>query len=240
MGRELFSLPVMASTPACDSALIPCLHGCLAFLHWHFPLQSPPSHLLSLSPTQSTAGLALGLLSNPYAPAPSKLVSLSWVGRAAAGIVHVILIPFSLSQSSLSTLQHSHMLLVCPKQLPRCGDLTPAFSSPPPGPLTRCRSSPSHPPLFSLLPSFCWVLRGSVYSFLVVNTPAHSQHVFCKICVWRCLPDASVERDVLHVHLLSHHLVSLTVILVLGEMEWVLFLEFPGHISQFSRTILIS
>ena len=26
------------------TAVSPCFHGCLAFLHRHFPLQSPPSH----------------------------------------------------------------------------------------------------------------------------------------------------------------------------------------------------
>ena len=37
---------VMAPPPTCDSAVSPCFHGCLAFLHRHFPPQSPPSHLL--------------------------------------------------------------------------------------------------------------------------------------------------------------------------------------------------
>ena len=32
------------STTMCDSAVSPCFHGCLAFLHRHFPPQSPPSH----------------------------------------------------------------------------------------------------------------------------------------------------------------------------------------------------
>ena len=40
---------VMAPPPTRDSAVLPCLHGCLAFLHWHFPPQSPPSHPLYLS-----------------------------------------------------------------------------------------------------------------------------------------------------------------------------------------------
>ena len=38
--------------------------------------------------------------------------------------------------------------------------------------------------------------------------PVHSQLVFCMhICVWRCIPDVPVERDVPHVHLLLYHLV---------------------------------
>ena len=39
---------VMAPTPRRDSAdLSPYFHGCLAFLHQHFPPRSPPSHPLS-------------------------------------------------------------------------------------------------------------------------------------------------------------------------------------------------
>ena len=37
------------STPYADSAVSPCFHGCLAFLHRHFPPQSPPSCPFSLS-----------------------------------------------------------------------------------------------------------------------------------------------------------------------------------------------
>ena len=37
------------STPTCDSAVSPCFHRCPAFLHRHFPPQSPPSYPLSPS-----------------------------------------------------------------------------------------------------------------------------------------------------------------------------------------------
>ena len=40
---------VMAPPPTSDSAVSPCFHGCLAFLHRHFPPQSPPSHPLDPS-----------------------------------------------------------------------------------------------------------------------------------------------------------------------------------------------
>ena len=40
---------VMAPTPMSDSAVSPCFHGCLAFLHRHFPPRSPSSHPLNLS-----------------------------------------------------------------------------------------------------------------------------------------------------------------------------------------------
>ena len=40
---------VIALPPMHDSAVLPCFHGCLAFLHRHFPPQSPPSCPLRLS-----------------------------------------------------------------------------------------------------------------------------------------------------------------------------------------------
>ena len=40
------------------------------------------------------------------------------------------------------------------------------------------------------------------------GTPVHSQRVFSMhFCVWRCVPDVFVERDILHIHLLLRHLV---------------------------------
>ena len=44
---------------------------------------------------------------------------------------------------------------------------------------------------------FCWS-----------GPPVCSQWAFCMhFCVWRCVPDLSVERDILHIHLLFRHLV---------------------------------
>ena len=71
------------------------------------------------------------------------------------------------------------------------------FSSPIPGRRFSCS--------FSFFPSFLGPTQFCVdiYSFPVVRDPCPSQLVFCKIfCVWRCIPDVSMERDVLHVHLL--------------------------------------
>ena len=39
---------VVAPPSVHDSAVSPCFHGCLAFLHQHFPPGSPPSHFLNL------------------------------------------------------------------------------------------------------------------------------------------------------------------------------------------------
>ena len=57
---------------------------------------------------------------------------------------------------------------------------------------------------------FCW------------SGPVRSQLVFCMhLCVWRCIPDVSVERDIFHVHLLLHHLVPLRAVLFLKDKSLV-------------------
>ena len=63
-------------------------------------------------------------------------------------------------------------------------------------------------PLFlPLVPSSYRVLHGSIYNFLQVRFSCLLS-VFCThFCVWRCVPDVSVERDVPQVHLLLCHLV---------------------------------
>ena len=60
---------------------------------------------------------------------------------------------------------------------------------------------------FSLVPltEFCMVLY---ILYCLSGTPVCSQLVFCMhFCVWRCVPNVSVERDVLHIHLLLCRLV---------------------------------
>ena len=57
------------------------------------------------------------------------------------------------------------MFLLWLRQLPQCGDRTPASVSPP----AEGRSSPTNTPDFSLLPTSYRVLRDSLYSFLQVR-----------------------------------------------------------------------
>lgn len=66
---------------------------------------------------------------------------------------------------------------------------------------------------FIFLPTeFCMELR---ILFWWSGTPASSQLVLCEIfCIWRCISDVSVVRDVLHIHLFLHHLVSSKIFLV--------------------------
>ena len=66
---------------------------------------------------------------------------------------------------------------------------------------------------FPLVLSFYGVELSSIL-FLWSGPPVCSQLVFCMdFCAWRCIPDVSVERDVLHVHPLLCHLVLLTKVL---------------------------
>ena len=94
---------VMAPPPMCDSAVSPCFHDCLAFLHRHFPPQSPPSHPLDLSlavnssPHPEIVPQTL-CSSSQLLPLPGDLcpcLGYVWCGRDC-----FILIPFRLPQIS--------------------------------------------------------------------------------------------------------------------------------------------
>ena len=90
------------------------------------------------------------------------------------------------------------MFLLWLRQLPPCEGWTPLqFLHPPKaGPVLLTL-------LFFPLLSFAWLC----ILFLWSGTPVCSQLAFyMHFCVWRCIP-VSVERDVLHIHLLLHHLV---------------------------------
>ena len=97
------------------------------------------------------------------------------------------------------------MFLLWLRQLPWCGDQTPISVTLP----TEDKSRPTNTLVFPLVhpTKFCMVLY---ILFLWSGTPVHSQLVFCMhFCVWRCIPNVSVQRVVLHIHLLLRHLVLL-------------------------------
>ena len=99
------------------------------------------------------------------------------------------------------------MFLLWLRQLPWCGHQTPA-SVPPPA---EGRSSPTNTPVFSPVPSSYRVLCSSIYSFLLVRDSCLlSAGVPMHFSVW----SVSMERDVLHVHLLLRHLVPLHFLLI--------------------------
>ena len=171
---------VMASPSTCDSAVSPCFYGCLAFLHRHFPPQSPPSHPLGSISPQSTAPLALGLLHNPQTPAPSHCnfhgTCVPVQGLYDCSKDCLILILFWLPQISCFTLSlkcFSSDIDSCPQS----GDQTPA-SVPPP---TKGRSSPTNSPVFPassfILPSFAWF-----YIFFSTGQVLLSALSWCSAC----------------------------------------------------------
>ena len=133
------------------------------------------------------------------------LASLYGVQRAVVRIICVVLTTFRLSQISCFTLRQPQMLPFCPKQLPWIWGSHPCFSSPTiwlqAVLLILLLFFPSylHPTKFcmSLYIPFQWPV-----------TPASTQLVLYEVfCIWRYSHDASLERDVLHIHLLLWHLV---------------------------------
>ena len=128
---------------------------------WHFPPQSPPSHSFICL---STAALALGLLHNPYTPAPSHCAFQETFipvrGMYDCGKDCLILIPFRLPQVSCFTLSLKYFS----SDSDNCPDVG-----------IRCLLQFPHPPragpvlltlLFSpLVPSSYRVLHGSIHSF---------------------------------------------------------------------------
>ena len=101
VGRESM---VMAPPPVHDSAVSPCFHGCLAFLHRHFPPQSPPLHPLDLSLCSQQQSSTLGLLYSSQTPALSHCtfqgICVPVQGLYGCGKDYLILIPFRLPQIS--------------------------------------------------------------------------------------------------------------------------------------------
>ena len=110
LGREAM---VRAPPPMRDSAASPCFHGCLAFLHRHFPTRSPSHPLdLSLRSQQHPLLWDCSTISKPQLPAidPSRGPAfLDMYGVSYWGYVRgmygcskdcLILIPFRLPEIS--------------------------------------------------------------------------------------------------------------------------------------------
>ena len=107
---------------------------------------------------------------------------------------------------------------------PMCGDRIPASVFQP----TKGRSSPTNT-LVSITPPPTQFLHPTEFSVVLYilfhrsGTPIHPQLVSCMhFCVWRCIPDVSMERDVLHLHLLLCHLVLLFFSFVLSSFTGLL------------------
>ena len=92
----------------CDSAVSPYFHGCLAFLHRHFPPQSPLSHPLGLSLHSKQQPSPWDCCTIPKlqlpAAAPSRGPASLLGGWYGCGKGSLSLIPFRLPQMSCFTL----------------------------------------------------------------------------------------------------------------------------------------
>ena len=159
---------VMAQPPMHDSAVSLCFHGCLAFLHRHFPPRSPPSHPLDPSlhsqqqpsPWECSTIPKLQLLASVPSRGPSFLSGV------CMAVARTVWFSFHLGchrpAVSLSALNVS--LLTQTVALMWGSD--PCFSSTYP-----LRAGPVLLTLlfFPLVPSFSQVLCGSMYSSPLVS-----------------------------------------------------------------------
>ena len=180
----------------------------------------PPSHPLSPSPhsQQQFSLWACYPIPKHQLPAPLHTyehMSRSRTCRAMVWTVCVFLTLSRLPQIGHFTLfQQPQMLPFCPNWFPhqrggflKFRNLSSASALPPHGagriPL----------PLLLLLCSFfhpTQLCRDLYSPFQCPRSSASFQLVFCENCsIYRSIPDASVERDELHVHLLLHHPESL-------------------------------
>ena len=75
------------STTMCDSAVSPCFHGCQAFLHRHFPSQSPPLPPLNRSLCNQQQPLPWDCSTLPASAPSREPLSLSGVCTAVARTV---------------------------------------------------------------------------------------------------------------------------------------------------------
>ena len=158
---------VTTPPPKCDSAISPCFHGCLAFLHKHFPPQSPPSYPLDLFLHSQQQPSPWDCSTIPTLQLPATVpfrgpVSLSRVYMAAARTLwfsfHLGCRRWAVSLSALNVSPPT-------QTLPQCGDWTPV-SVPP----HRMAGPVLVTLLFSpLVPSSYQVLCGSIYSFPLVR-----------------------------------------------------------------------
>ena len=95
---------VMALPTMPDSAVLPCFHGCWAFLHRHFPPQSPPSHPLNPSLHSQQQPSPWDCSTTPKFQLPAfQGTCIPVQGVYGCGKDHLILIPFRLPQISCFT-----------------------------------------------------------------------------------------------------------------------------------------
>ena len=193
---------VMAPPLTCDSEVWPCFHGCLAFLHRQFLPQSPPLDL-PLCSQQQPSPWDCSTIPKLQLPEATPSRGSTFLSRVCTAVARTVWFSFRLGchrpAVALAALNVSPDSDNCPdvgvrplhqfSHLLRAGPvlLTLLFF-----------------PLVPLSSQFC---MGLCILLCWSGTPVSFQPVFCMhFCVWRCIPDISMERDVrLHVHLLLCH-----------------------------------
>ena len=217
MGRPLYCSAASAvmwrersygdgSTPVCDSAVLPCFHACLAFLHRHIPPWSTPFYPLNLSLHSQQQPLHLDCPTIPklQVPAAASSRTLTFLPGICMAAARTVWLSFHLG---------CHRSAV-PLSALNVSPLTQTIAPLGIGPLFQLPNLWMVSPVLLTLQFFPLVLHPTKFCMVLYilfnwsGPPVHSQLLFCMhFCVWRCIPDVSMERDVLHVHLFSHHLV---------------------------------
>ena len=202
----------MSPMPAWNLAIVPCFHGsqsssigipCCGF---------PPSRPLSASShsQQHFSLWACSPIPTHQLSAPLHTCEHTSQSGSRRAILRAICVFLTLSCllriSSFTLFQQPEMLPFCPNRFPRQRGGFPKFEN---------LSSASVPPpqgavpsgfLFSSLLFFhpTQLYRDLYTPFQCPRSSTSFRLVFCEnCCIYRCIPDASVERDQLHVHLLS-------------------------------------
>ena len=168
----------MSPPPTRDSAISPCFHGCLTFLHRHFP-GSPPLHPLnpSLQSQRQPSPCDCSTIPNSSSqalPLPgdqhSCLVCV-WLCKDC-----LILIPFRLPQISCFTLNLKYFS----SDSDNCPDvgIGPLLVPPPAKGRSSRTNTPVFPPSSLFLPSFVWF-----YVFFSASQLLSSALSWCSACI---------------------------------------------------------
>ena len=156
VGREAM---MMAPHSTCDSAVLPCFHVCLAFLHWHFPPWSPPLHPLnpSLCSQQQPSSWSCSTIPKLQLPATVPSRGPAFLSGTCIAVARTVWFSFHLG------CHRSVVSLLALNVFPLTQTIALLWGSDP------CRSSPTNTPLSPVVPLPYWVLHGSIYSFPLVR-----------------------------------------------------------------------
>ena len=160
---------VMTPPTRHDSAVSPCFHGCLAFLHRHFPPRSPLSHPFdqSLHSQQKPSPWDCSTIPKLQLPAPAPSRRPAFLSGECMAVARTVWFSFHLgchrSAVSLSALNVSPLT----QTIAQMWGSGPLLQFPHP-----LRAGPILLTLlfFPLVLSSYWVLHGSIYFFPLVRS----------------------------------------------------------------------